>query len=130
MTFTPGTLTVTQEDASMLYTGDYLDATPRPRRARRRRSTSRRSSPRRRTAISATLGGKTVRFSIYKSTNISMTTPDYVLMGTINGTTRVASASVALVADTYTIKLELLPTTSTPRRSSTGSSRSSIPATA
>jgi hypothetical protein len=105
VTLINGTLTVTQEDASLTYTGDTLltaatnsNATVNLAAAVQEAQDG---------SLGNALAGKVVRFSIFKGGNVTMTTADYTATGTI-GSTNIATASISLPPDDYTIKLELL----------------------
>lgn len=108
--FVNGILTVTKETASLLYTGDSLVAT----KSAGGKATVNLAALVTEEAdgnLGNTLGGNSIKFSVYKSNNTPMTTADYTVTAVIDGTTRVATAPLAnLPEDNYMVKLELIAT--------------------
>jgi len=113
--FQPGTLTVTQENGSLSYVGDSLVTLP----SNSSTATVNLAAlvqeegdgyPGLTNAITASNTASNpirVKFSIYKSTNTTMTTPDYTAIGAVSSTNNTATASLSLPADNYAVKLEL-----------------------
>jgi hypothetical protein len=108
--FVNGTLTVTKETASLLYTGDSLVAT-KTAGGKATVNLAVLVTEEADGNLGNTLGGNSIKFSVYQSNNTSMTAADYIVTGVIDGTTRVATASLAnLPADNYIVKFELVAT--------------------
>jgi hypothetical protein len=54
------------------------------------------------------LSGKQVRFSVYKGVNATLQVPDHTATGTIGGANNIATTTISLPADDYTMKIEML----------------------
>jgi hypothetical protein len=105
VTLINGTLTVTQEDATITYTGDTLVTASSNSNATVNLTAAVQEAQD--GSLGNALAGKLVKFSIYKGNNVTMTTVDYSATGTI-GAGNIAITSVSLPADDYTMKLEFV----------------------
>ena len=104
--FVNGALTVTQEDATLTYTGDTLLTALSNNTATVRLAAAVQEAQDGYPGNALT--GKVVTFSIYKSVNLSMTTPDYTATATISGASNIAVTTISLPADDYSIKLAMV----------------------
>jgi Divergent InlB B-repeat domain len=102
---------VGKEDAAIDYTGDALKMTSS--------STATSASVNLAAAITEAsdgylggkLAGQTLKFSVYKSSNLTMTTADYSCTGTVTATgsgSGTAGCTLTLPLDNYTVKVELV----------------------
>jgi hypothetical protein len=105
VTLINGTLTVTQEDATVTYTGDTLVTSASNSNATVNLAAFVQEAQD--GSLGNALPGKLVKFSIFKGNNVTMTGADYTATGTI-GANNIATATVNLPADDYTMKLELV----------------------
>jgi hypothetical protein len=106
VSFVNGTLTVVPEDATLTYTGDTLLTTGSNNTATVLLAAAVQEAQD--GYLGNALGGKLVKFSIYKSTNLTLTTPEYTATATINGVNNIATTTIALPDDNYVVKLELV----------------------
>lgn len=103
ITYQNGTLVVTQEDAFLTYTGDSLVSTSKGSGTVNLAALVTEAQD---GSLGNSLSGKTVKFLIFKSNNMTMTTADYTVTGVI-GSNNTATASLSLSADNYSIRLQL-----------------------
>jgi hypothetical protein len=111
ISFVPGTLTVTKEDAVITYNGmQFLLLTTAGSNGSVTLSASVQEAAD--GSIGNTLGGKQVQFKVFKATDLTMTTPVVqpicTLANTATAGTATCSLTAALPADTYTIQMQLL----------------------
>lgn len=97
------TIAVAKEDAALTYTGDAL-VSPAKAGGSVTVKLSAVVAEAADGALGNTLGGKQVKFTIYKSGGATAGS----VTATIDASTRIAAGTIALAADNYTVQLELL----------------------